>query len=65
MVLADCSEKEVLRSVLRFRPSLPLAVVGKVTSITTDGTLSMVENYNDFVHLCKNDELLPSFSNYY
>ena len=59
MVLADCSEKEVLRSVLHFRPSLTPATVGKVTSIATDGTLSMVENYKDFVHLCKNDELLP------
>lgn len=55
----------MLRSVLHFKPLLPPATVGKVTSITTDDTLSMVEKYKDFVHLCKNDELLPSFSNYY
>lgn len=59
MALADCSEKEVLRSVWHFRPSLPPAT-GKVTSITTDGTLSMVGNYKDLVHLYKNDECVMS-----
>jgi hypothetical protein len=64
MVLADCSEKEVLRSAA-FQTFLATCnSTGKVTSITTDGTLSMVGNYKDFVHLYKNDELLPSFSNY-
>jgi hypothetical protein len=49
----------VLRSVWHFRPSLPPAT-GKVTSITTDGTLSMVGNYKDLVHLYKNDECVMS-----
>lgn len=58
--------KDLLLSVMHFKPSLPPETcLGKVTSSTTDGTLSMVRKYKGFVHLCKNDEMLPSFSNYH